>query len=330
MRLRFTARALVVGDRAGTVVPDAVLDVGGRADRLARAGRRGAARRTTPSACELPGILTPGLVNTHSHAPMVLFRGQGEGLPLDRWLREVMWPREARLTPEDVEVAMTAASAEMLGNGITTSVEMYFHPERIAAAVGTTGARAVIPAPLVPLPGMGTLDEQLQTRRRPGRGRAGRRQRRVRRRAARRLHGAAARAAGRRPSGARARAPAAPARRGDRAGGRRPARRARAVGAGPAGGERRPGRAGAGRALRAPGRRRPGAVAGARRRRRPLPGQQRQAGQRDRAAAGDARPGHPGGHGHRRAGVQRRAGPLRRPPAGRPARPAGRAARPRR
>ena len=56
-------------------------------------------------------------------------------LPLDRWLAEVMWPREARLTPEDVEVAMTAASAEMLGNGITTSVEMYFHPERIAAAV---------------------------------------------------------------------------------------------------------------------------------------------------------------------------------------------------
>ena len=62
----------------------------------------------------LPGVLMPGLVNTHSHAPMVLFRGQGEGLPLDRWLREVMWPREARLTPEDVEVAMTAASAEML------------------------------------------------------------------------------------------------------------------------------------------------------------------------------------------------------------------------
>ena len=45
---------------------------------------------------------------------MVLFRGQGEGLPLDRWLAEVMWPREARLTADDVEVAMTAASAEML------------------------------------------------------------------------------------------------------------------------------------------------------------------------------------------------------------------------
>jgi 5-methylthioadenosine/S-adenosylhomocysteine deaminase len=161
MAQRFTARAVVVGDRAGTVVPDAVVDV-----------EDGEIRWVGPAAdapdagdaelVGLPGVLTPGLVNTHSHAAMVLFRGQGEGLPLDRWLQEVMWPREARLTPDDVEVAMTAASAEMLRNGITTSVEMYFHAERIAAAVGTTGARAVIPAPLVPLPGMGSLDEQLQ------------------------------------------------------------------------------------------------------------------------------------------------------------------------
>jgi 5-methylthioadenosine/S-adenosylhomocysteine deaminase len=94
---------------------------------------------------------------------MVLFRGQGEGLPLDRWLQEVMWPREARLTPEDVEVAMTAASAEMLRNGVTTSVEMYFHPERIAAAVGSTGARAIVATPILALPGMPSFDEQLRT-----------------------------------------------------------------------------------------------------------------------------------------------------------------------
>jgi 5-methylthioadenosine/S-adenosylhomocysteine deaminase len=160
MRHRISARAAVVGDRAGTVVPDAVLDVDD--GRIAWVGPAAEAPPVGSQVTALPGILLPGLVNTHSHAPMVLFRGQGEGLPLDRWLREVMWPREARLTGDDVEVAMTAASAEMLGNGITTSVEMYFHPERIAAAVRTTGARAVIPAPLVPLPGMGTLDEQLQ------------------------------------------------------------------------------------------------------------------------------------------------------------------------
>jgi 5-methylthioadenosine/S-adenosylhomocysteine deaminase len=161
MRQRFLARALAVGDRAGTVVPGAALDVD---DGLI--SWVGPAAEAPPAGdaelVELPGVLTPGLVNTHSHAPMVLFRGQGEGLPLDRWLREVMWPREARLTAEDVEVAMTAASAEMLGNGVTTSVEMYFHPERIAAAVTTTGARAVIATPLLPLPGMLPMEQQLR------------------------------------------------------------------------------------------------------------------------------------------------------------------------
>src|SRR5689334_11832685 len=156
---RFTARALVVGDRAGTVVPDAVVDVEDGA--IAWAGPAAEAPPPKGEVVALPGVLVPGLVNAHSHAPMVLFRGQGEGLPLDRWLHEVMWPREARLTPDDVEMAMTAASAEMLGNGVTTSVEMYFHPERIAAAVGVTGARAVVAAPIVPLPGWPPLEEQL-------------------------------------------------------------------------------------------------------------------------------------------------------------------------
>ena len=162
MHQRFTARAVVVGDRAGTVIPDAALDV---VD--GRIGWVGPAAEAPPAdgaeLVELPGVLLPGLVNAHSHAPMVLFRGQGEGLPLARWLAEVMWPREGRLTADDVEVAMTAASAEMLANGVTTSVEMYFHPERIAAAVGTTGARAIIATPLIPLPGLPPLDEQLRS-----------------------------------------------------------------------------------------------------------------------------------------------------------------------
>ncbi|WP_029434138.1 amidohydrolase family protein [Blastococcus sp. URHD0036] len=160
MRQRFTARAVVVGDRSGTVVTDAVVDV---SDGLVT--WVGPAADAPPAddaeQVAVPGVLMPGMVNAHSHAPMVLFRGQGEGLPLERWLHEVMWPREARLTPDDVEVAMTAASAEMLRAGVTTSVEMYFEAERIAAAVGRTGARAVIAAPMVPLPGMPPLEEQL-------------------------------------------------------------------------------------------------------------------------------------------------------------------------
>jgi 5-methylthioadenosine/S-adenosylhomocysteine deaminase len=158
---RFTARAVVVGDRAGTVVPDAVVDVADGEIRWVGPAAQAPPAEDTEQV-ELPGILMPGLVNTHSHAPMVLFRGQGEGLPLDRWLQEVMWPREARLTADDVECAMTAASAEMLGNGVTTSVEMYFHPERLAASVAATGARAIIATPLIPLPGLPPVEEQLR------------------------------------------------------------------------------------------------------------------------------------------------------------------------
>src|SRR3954463_15723733 len=140
---RFTARAAVVGDRAGTVVPDAVLDVddgeirwvGPAADAPPAPGAEPPAR---------PGVLLPGLINSPSHAPMVLFRGQAEGLRLDRWLGGVIWPREARLTPGGLGAALTAASAEMLRGGVTTSVEMYFSPERSAAAATATGARVLI------------------------------------------------------------------------------------------------------------------------------------------------------------------------------------------
>src|SRR4051794_38831729 len=158
---RFTARAVVVGDRAGTLVPEAVPHGDDREIRGVGPAAEAPAARDAETA-DLPGVLMPGLVNCHSHAPMVLFRGQAEGLPLERWLQEVIWPREARLTGDDVEVAMTAASAEMLRNGVTTSVEMYFDPQRIAAAVTATGARAVIASPLLPLPGMPPLEDQLR------------------------------------------------------------------------------------------------------------------------------------------------------------------------
>ena len=97
----------------------------------------------------IKGILMPGMVNIHCHTPMVLLRGAGEGLPVDRWLQEVMWPREARLTPEDVRVGMQAGAAELLSNGITTSVEMYFHGNAVATGAADVGLRCVVTAPVI-------------------------------------------------------------------------------------------------------------------------------------------------------------------------------------
>ena len=97
----------------------------------------------------LRGMLIPGLINTHAHTPMVLLRGAGEGLPVSRWLTEVMWPREGKLTPADVGLAMTLGAAELLGNGITTSHEMYFHPRAVAEAASAAGLRCVVTPPIL-------------------------------------------------------------------------------------------------------------------------------------------------------------------------------------
>ena len=161
-RRRYRAGAVVLGDRAGTVHRDAVLDVDG--GRITYVGPAAAAPPSEAPETRLPGLVSPGLVNAHCHSPMTLFRGIGEGLPLNRWLSEVMWPREARLTAGDVHAAMRLASAEMLRHGITTSVEMYIHAEALIDAVQESGARALVMSPLLAAPGwehLGTLDEQL-------------------------------------------------------------------------------------------------------------------------------------------------------------------------
>src|ERR1700678_3647424 len=78
---------------------------------------------------ELGGLLMPGLVNCHAHSPMTLVRSAGDGLPLERWLTETVWPREARLTDEDVYWGMTLGADELLRGGVTTTCEQYRHPE---------------------------------------------------------------------------------------------------------------------------------------------------------------------------------------------------------
>ena len=113
---------------------------------------------------DVGGMLIPGFVNIHCHTPMVLLRGAGEGLPVDRWLEEVMWPREAKLMPDDVEVGMLAGGAELLTGGVTTSVEMYFHGQAVANAAAALGLRCVVTAPIIEddqLGAFGTWQEQL-------------------------------------------------------------------------------------------------------------------------------------------------------------------------
>jgi 5-methylthioadenosine/S-adenosylhomocysteine deaminase len=93
-------------------------------------------------------LLVPPLVNGHTHAAMTLFRGWGGDLPLMRWLREVIWPVEAKLEPEDVYWGTRLACAEMIRSGTTRFWDMYWHPAATARAVRDSGLRATVGGPL--------------------------------------------------------------------------------------------------------------------------------------------------------------------------------------
>lgn len=92
--------------------------------------------------------LLPPLVNGHTHAAMTLFRGSGGDLPLMPWLKEKIWPVEAKLDDEDVYWGARLACAEMLRSGTTRFWDMYWHSEATARAVTDAGLRATIGAPL--------------------------------------------------------------------------------------------------------------------------------------------------------------------------------------
>jgi 5-methylthioadenosine/S-adenosylhomocysteine deaminase len=111
----------------------------------------------------LGGILMPGMVNGHAHSAMTVLRGAGEGLPLDRWLTEVIWPREARLEPDDARIGMLVGGAELLLSGVTTTNEMYFFPEAVAAGAAEAGIRSIVSAAVVEAPGVDRFGTPEQT-----------------------------------------------------------------------------------------------------------------------------------------------------------------------
>jgi 5-methylthioadenosine/S-adenosylhomocysteine deaminase len=95
------------------------------------------------------GEVQPGLVNGHTHAAMTLFRGWGDDLPLMEWLRDRIWPAEARVTPDDVYWGSRLAFAEMLRTGTTRCWDMYWHGDAVARAAADAGIRAVVSSVVV-------------------------------------------------------------------------------------------------------------------------------------------------------------------------------------
>lgn len=87
--------------------------------------------------------LLPGLVNTHCHIPMSLFKETVDGYPLKTWLEESIWPREAKLTNNDVYYASLLAFIEMIKTGTTTVNDHYFFQDEIIEASKKIGIHLI-------------------------------------------------------------------------------------------------------------------------------------------------------------------------------------------
>jgi 5-methylthioadenosine/S-adenosylhomocysteine deaminase len=98
-------------------------------------------------------VVMPGLINTHTHAPMVLYRGLADDLALMDWLQKYIFPAEAKtVTPEFVRAGTRLAALEMIESGTTTYADMYYFEEEIAKVTREVGLRGVLGQTIIQFP----------------------------------------------------------------------------------------------------------------------------------------------------------------------------------
>src|SRR5688572_25345433 len=98
-------------------------------------------------------IVIPGLINTHGHAPMVLYRGLADDLRLQEWLEKYIFPAEAKtVSREMVRAGTRLAALEMIQSGTTTYADMYYFEEEIARVTKAAGMRGVLGQTIIRFP----------------------------------------------------------------------------------------------------------------------------------------------------------------------------------
>ena len=131
---------VVTADAERRVIRDGAVAIdGGRIARVGTAEEIGAEARSVVDAGGM--LLMPGLINTHCHAADSLFRGLVEDLPLEPWLRKVWKAEAATLDPRTVRLGATLGLAELLLGGVTTVMDMFWHPRETVAAARDLGMR---------------------------------------------------------------------------------------------------------------------------------------------------------------------------------------------
>jgi 5-methylthioadenosine/S-adenosylhomocysteine deaminase len=127
-----------------------------RADRIVATGTRADIDRNWQPKRRIDrpnAMLTPGLINTHTHAAMSLFRGIANDVKLQDWLNNYIFPAEAKnVTPDFVRWGTRLASLEMLLSGTTTFTDMYYYEDIVAEAAKEAGIRGVLGETIIKFP----------------------------------------------------------------------------------------------------------------------------------------------------------------------------------
>lgn len=105
-------------------------------------------------------VIMPGLINTHTHIPMSIFRDTLDGYGLQEWLNDKIWPMEDKLNDEDVYYASLLSCIEMIKSGTTCFNDQYFMTDSIIKAVLETGLRTHCTRTLMDI--SGGMEERLK------------------------------------------------------------------------------------------------------------------------------------------------------------------------
>jgi 5-methylthioadenosine/S-adenosylhomocysteine deaminase len=113
-----------------------------------------AARFKTADQIDASGsVVIPGLINAHTHAPMVLYRGLADDLRLQEWLEKYIFPAEAKtVSREMVRAGTRLAALEMIQSGTTAYADMYYFEEEIARTTKAAGMRGVLGQTIIQFP----------------------------------------------------------------------------------------------------------------------------------------------------------------------------------
>ena len=140
------AQRRVIENGAVAIAGDHIVDVGTRAD----IDRRYSARQRLDRA---DAILAPGLINTHTHAAMSLFRGIADDMNLQDWLTKFIFPAEAKnVDREFVRWGTRLALLEMALSGTTTYTDMYYFEDTVAEVTKQAGLRGVLGESVIDFP----------------------------------------------------------------------------------------------------------------------------------------------------------------------------------